>query len=83
MTCRQFTAFIADFLAGELPTLAREQFQHHLGLCANCARYLADYRAAIALGQQAFADLDAPVPDDVPQELVDAILRARRASSDS
>ena len=66
MTCRDFTAFIADFLDGELPAAERQQFERHLGRYVNCARYLGD----------------APVPPEVPDELVDAILRVRRSSSD-
>ena len=81
MTCRQFTAFIADFLAGELPAAEHDQFQQHLEVCANCARYLDGYRATIALGKRAFADHDGRLPDEVPQELVDAILRTRRPPS--
>ena len=82
MTCREFTAFIADFLDGELPESERGPFERHLGQCANCTRYLEGYRASIALGKQAFDDRDAPVPNDVPSELIDAILRARRTSTD-
>ena len=78
MTCREFTAFIADFLDDELPAAQRQQFERHLSLCANCTRYLEGYRSSIALGKRAFDDRDAPLPDDVPDELVDAILRTRR-----
>jgi anti-sigma factor RsiW len=82
VTCRDFTAFIADFLDGELPAAERQQFERHLGRCVNCARYLEGYRTATALGKRAFEDGDAPVPPEVPDELVDAILRVRRSSSD-
>jgi anti-sigma factor RsiW len=79
VTCREFTAFIADFLDGELPAAQRQQFEQHLSRCANCTRYLEGYRATIALGKLAFDDRRAEIPGDVPTELVDAILRARRA----
>jgi anti-sigma factor RsiW len=78
VTCREFTAFIAAFLDGELPASGRDAFERHLQRCANCARYLESYRTAIAIGKRAFEHDDAPVPLDVPEELVDAILRARR-----
>lgn len=78
MTCREFTSFIADFLGGELPPAQARQFADHLGRCANCTRYLEDYRATIALGKRAFDERDTDVPAGVPAELVDAILRARR-----
>ena len=78
MTCRDFVAFIADFLSGDLPAAERQAFEGHLHACANCARYLDAYRATVALEKSAFGDREAPVPDEVPDELVDAILRARR-----
>ena len=80
MTCRQFTRFIADFLEGGLPDAQRLQFEQHLSRCTNCARYLEGYRNTMALGREAFDDRDTPLPDDVPDELVEAILRARRTS---
>jgi anti-sigma factor RsiW len=79
VTCREFADFIGDFLDGALPDPERLAFEGHLGRCANCTGYLESYRASVALGKRAFADGDAALPIDVPQELVDAILRARRA----
>jgi len=78
VTCRELTAFIADYLDGELPAPQRRQFEIHLDKCANCTRYLEGYRASIAAGKQAFDDRDEPLPADVPDDLVDAILRSRR-----
>jgi hypothetical protein len=40
--------------------------------------YLHGYQETIKLGKAAFADADAPVPQDVPDELVQAILPSRR-----
>lgn len=79
MTCREFAEFIADFLDGTLPASQRTEFDGHLARCRNCARYLDGYRQSIALGKQAFSALDDPVPADVPEDLVEAIARARRA----
>lgn len=80
MTCREFTTFIADFLDGALPAANRESFERHMSRCANCTRYLESYRASTALGKRAFDDVDAAVPGDVPEEMVDAILAARRGT---
>jgi len=77
VTCREFADFMADYLSGELAPDVRQPFDHHLGLCINCQRYLASYRETVALGKQAFADADAALPADVPEELVKAILAAR------
>jgi len=82
VTCREFTTFIADFLDGVLPAADRESFERHLSRCANCTRYLQSYRQSMALGKHAFDDADAAVPGDVPEEMVDAILAARRRTGD-
>jgi hypothetical protein len=68
---------MADYLAGEMPSDLQQPFDHHLSLCINCQRYLTSYRETVALGKRAFADDDAALPGDVPEELVKAILAAR------
>jgi anti-sigma factor RsiW len=78
MTCREFADFIGDYLSGELPTESRSAFEHHLRLCANCQKYLAGYEETVKLGKRAFSDDDANLPAEVPEELVRAILAARR-----
>jgi anti-sigma factor RsiW len=77
VTCREFADFMADYLSGELPPDLRQRFDHHLSLCINCQRYLTSYRETVSLGKRAFADDDAAVPADVPDDLVKAILAAR------
>ena len=81
MTCREFAEFIADYLSGELSAETRAQFEHHLGVCPNCVAYLSNYRDTIELGRRAFADDDAAVPGDMPDDLVQAILASRRRRS--
>ena len=78
MTCREFTDFIADYFSGELPFEARRRFVRHLRLCPNCCRYLVSYEQTVKLGKRAFDDDSAPVPPDVPEDFVKAVLDARR-----
>jgi anti-sigma factor RsiW len=78
MTCREFADFMADYLSGELPAGSRSKFEQHLEVCANCVKYIAGYKATIELGRAAFDDPDAPAPDYVPEDLVQAILSAKR-----
>lgn len=78
MTCREFADFIMDYLAGELPLEVKEPFTRHLSVCPNCERYLAQYRATVEAGRAAFADLDSEVPEDVPEDLIRAILASRK-----
>jgi anti-sigma factor RsiW len=78
VTCREFADFIVDYLSGELPEGTRSQFEQHLKVCTNCVKYLAGYKATIELGRAAFDDPDAPAPEHVPEDLVQAILSAKR-----
>ena len=78
VTCREFADFIMDYLSGELPFESRRRFVRHLRLCPNCCRYLASYEQTVKLGKHAFADDAAPVPPDVPEDFVKAVLDARR-----
>ena len=79
MTCREFADFMAEYLSGALPSDNRAAFERHLRLCVNCQRYLAGYEQTVKLGQRAFDDDDAALPSQVPEDLVKAILSARRA----
>jgi anti-sigma factor RsiW len=81
VTCREFADFIAEYLSGELSPETRTQFEQHLDVCPNCVAYLSNYHDTIALGRQAFTDDDAGVPNDVPDDLVQAILASRRSRS--
>ena len=80
MTCREFADFIMDYLSGELSSESRAQFEHHLSLCTNCRKYLTSFEETVKLGKRAFDDDAAAVPADVPEELVKAILAARRSA---
>jgi len=79
VTCREFAEFIAQYLASELPPAQQEAFDRHLSLCTNCARYLEQYQRTTELSRLAFDQDEASLPADVPEELVEAILRARKA----
>jgi hypothetical protein len=48
-------------------------------VCPYCVDYLATYRATIHLGKRALAG-EAEILEEVPAELVDAILAARSRS---
>ena len=75
MTCRECAEFLADYLTGELPTEVRATFEAHLAICPNCVTYLDQYQATIGAGKAAFAD---EVADDLPEELIRAILATRK-----
>lgn len=77
MTCRELVEFLMAYLEGELPEAQREEFQRHLDACPPCVVYLETYKEAVDLGR-AVCDADAPPSDEVPEALVQAVLRARR-----
>ena len=81
MTCREVTEFLMEYLSEELPPNQLAAFDEHLGECPECVAYLKSYQETVKLGKEAFMNADQQVPDDVPDELVRAILAARRTRS--
>ena len=78
MNCRDFVDFLMAYLDGELPPEQRSTFEEHMAACPPCVTYLETYAETVRLGQSC-RDSEGPVPDDVPERLVDAILAARKA----
>ena len=80
MTCREIADFISDYLAGELPGEISAAFEHHLSRCQNCVSYISSLRSTIDVSGRAFEQqpIDPPLP--MPEELVQAILAARRSN---
>lgn len=77
LTCRDFINFIADYLSGSLSQSTQEAFEYHLADCPDCSQYLHSYQATITVSRSVFSDLDQNVPEEVPEKLVQAILKAR------
>ncbi len=82
MNCREFTEFLHEYLFGNLPARELAEFEKHLAECPWCVAYLDSYQKTMALERAAFAlDDDGSPPTDAPEELITAILRARKTSS--
>ena len=77
ITCREFDEFIDAYLDRELPPRQRRVFELHLKICRNCRAYLDAYRCTIEVAKRVVDDLDRPVPDEVPEEFIKAILAAK------
>lgn len=80
LSCREIEDFILAYLDGELPALTRVRFEFHIAMCRECRSYLRDYRAAMALSADAFTEDDA---QEVPEDLIQAILAAQKADESS
>jgi anti-sigma factor RsiW len=80
LSCREFVEVILAYLDGELDARRREVFEAHLHACPACVDYLASYRETVALAGTVGQDGESErgVPEDVPEELVRAVLAARR-----
>ena len=74
MTCQQLIDFIARYRDDDLTPDERAAFEQHLAICPSCAAYLKTYEQTILLAK---ASADEPVPADVPESLVKAILAAQ------
>lgn len=79
ISCAEFEEFILDYLEGRLPAKQTRVFELHLKLCRECRRYLEAYRDTVALGKAAFASGGGAAPGKVPEDLIQAVLAARRA----
>ena len=77
MTCRDFVEFLSEYFSGELAVVECAEFEAHLSECPACIAYLDSYRKTIQLLNAAYAHPEHQIPDEVPEQLVRAILAAR------
>lgn len=77
VTCREFVGFLADYLANALRPEEVDAFNAHLAECPLCVAYMNSYQASVHMGRKVLDPDDLPVPDDVPEDLVQAILAVR------
>jgi anti-sigma factor RsiW len=80
VTCREFVEFLLQYLEGELSSSRRGLFDAHLSECPWCVAYLQNYAETIKFGKAALMATKEPVPDEVPDELIEAILAARETA---
>jgi anti-sigma factor RsiW len=74
ITCQQLIDFIGRYRDDELDARARSEFDRHLGVCPSCVAYLKTFEQTVLLAK---ASSQEPVPPDVPESLVKAILAAK------
>lgn len=78
ITCRTFVEFLDDYVSGVLPEAERAAFNAHLAACPPCVAYMKSYRATVQAGKAALSGGDEPVPAEVPEDLLRAVLAACR-----
>ncbi len=72
LTCRELVELVTEYLEGALSFGERRRFEHHLGTCSVCPRYVEQLRATVrVLGRLA--------EDDVPEPARGPLLDAFRA----
>ena len=78
ITCQQLIDTLDAYVDGTMPAAERAEVDRHLAVCPDCVNYVNNYRQTIVLGKAAFKDPRAPLPADVPTDLVAAILAAAK-----
>lgn len=82
MTCGEFEEFVDAYIEGKLPYQTKIRFEMHMNACKLCKSYVNAYRMTKKLGKAVFdREANAIIPDDVPEDLVTAILDARKKES--
>jgi anti-sigma factor RsiW len=78
MTCQDAISFLGDYVDGALPWRQRLVFSWHLAFCRHCREYLSSYAETVRQTRALQGDA-AIETENVPAELVQAILAARRS----
>jgi anti-sigma factor RsiW len=74
VSCKDVGARLGSFLRGELSFPDRFAIHRHLAHCPNCARLVEEGRDALNVSKSALTRAADPVADEVPEQLVRAIL---------
>jgi len=79
LTCQEVLDFLSDYVEGRLPAAEHARMDEHLAVCPPCVEYLASFQATLAACRSLRTiDLAAQLPA-MPEELVQAILAARKS----
>ena len=78
LNCQACADFIADYLNGDLDAEVLASFETHLDRCRNCRAYIEQYAVVVKAGQRACERENEAAAGTFPEELVRAILDARK-----
>lgn len=79
MTCRELIDFLIDYVDGLLAAEERRPFEEHLAICPECRAYLDSYKTTLSLEKLCQEHDD--IPHEIPEDLVQAVLTARRQAT--
>lgn len=77
ITCREFEDFVLNYLDGALTPRQTRVFKMHMYLCRECREYLNAYQRSIELSQILRKEPNKSLAEDVPEDLIKAILAAK------
>lgn len=81
LTCEELIESLADYVEGRMTLTEKAAAALHFLCCRDCQTYLHNYEATISASRKAFAERDpSQTPVEVPEDLVQAILKARQGS---
>jgi anti-sigma factor RsiW len=76
-TCRDLTAFLAEYVGGELDAAIRDNFEAHIARCPDCVVFIAQYRRTIQVSHAAFDEVQhEPLPEGLVKAIVQAMKKA-------
>lgn len=81
ISCDDFENFILAYLDDELLPRQKFVFELHLKVCRECRDYLKAYKASMTVAAMAMKAESQAKLENVPEDLVAAILAARDAKS--
>jgi hypothetical protein len=81
LTCAEFERFVLDYHEGHLTDRQRSLFEFHMEICPMCRVHFQSYVKTVEMGQRLFSDEMAHEQVDLPDELIVAIVEARRSGS--
>ena len=79
LSCKEFFEFMMAYCDQELSAAVREKFAEHMKLCPPCGDYLDSYKDSVKLSRACCHEHAAEKVPAPPEELVQAILAARKA----
>jgi len=78
LTCQELLDYLSDYVEGRLPAAEHARMDEHLAVCPECVDYLHSFQATLAACRSLRSADPAQLPD-MPEELVQAILAARKS----